>query len=99
MECFWKKTWISVSKIVRKNDGPEFYKGLKTTHAIKFSVCRFVFTPNTSVKGLHSFSCLRSSPLVLPEVTSHILPKCLVFWVVLMSAPEMCQLSKGERRG
>ena len=66
----------SMQKIMIQN----FHEGLKITYAIKISICRFVLTPVTCLEEMqHSF---------LGQIP-HISLKCLVFWVILMSAPEM----------
>lgn len=80
-----------------------FHKCLKITHALKFHICKFGFTPTTCLNKLHFFyhfflgSKLRPPPLTLADIIPYILLKCLVFWLIFMSAPEMTQLYKGKK--
>ena len=81
MNCYFQ---IACQKVMIQN----FHKGLKITYAIKISICRFVLTPATRLEEMqHSF---------LGQIP-HISLKCLVFWVILMSVPEVSYLSKGKK--
>lgn len=81
MNCYFQ---IACQKVMIQN----FHKGVKITYAIKISICRFVLTPATRLEEIqHSF---------LGQIP-HISLKCLVFWVILMSVPEVSYLSKGKK--